>query len=332
MQQSIIILLLFLFLFSCDTPSEKQEIEADVDTQEEVIVKTPTHSEVKGRDTIIVGEEESQMDPILGDVEVVPEYSYKHKSGKVKWIKADEGLDYAEVDASIKCNIGDSKITIIRINPKFYEFKLLSSKETGSGIKTIKDWAKKHKLVAAINAGMYQTDYATNTGFMKNFDFVNNPRMHKDYNLVTAFSPKSEALPPFQIIDIECQNWDEMKEQYNCYAQCIRMVNCDRVNKWSKQEKYWSIAAISEDKDGNALFLFSRTPYSVHDFNNIILELPIKATKTMYLEGGPEASVFLDYNNHQIQKMGSYETSFKENDLNTEYWEIPNVIGVKKIE
>jgi hypothetical protein len=332
MQQSIIILGLFLCFFSCDAPSKKQEVEAAVNHQEEVIAETPMYAEVKGRDTIIIGEEASQMDSILGDVEVTPAYSYKHKSGEVKWIKADEGLDYAEVDASIKCNIGDSKITIIRINPKFYEFKLLSSKETRTGIKTIDQWAKKHKLVAAINAGMYQSDYATNTGFMKNFDFVNNPRMHKDYNLVTAFSPKSEALPPFQIIDIKCQNWDELKDQYNCYAQGIRMVNCDRVNKWSKQEKHWSIAAISEDKDGNALFLFSRTPYSVHDFNNIILELPIKATKTMYLEGGPEASLFLDYNRHQIQKMGSYETSFKENNLNIVYWEIPNIIGVKKKE
>lgn len=28
--------------------------------------------------------------------------------------------------------------------------------------------------------------------------------------------------------------------------------------------------------------------------------------------------------------MGSYETGFNENNTNTVYWEIPNVIGIKR--
>ena len=50
----------------------------------------------------------------------------------------------------------------------------------------------------------------------------------------------------------------------------------------------------------------------------------------MYLEGGPEASFYLSHNELMIEKMGSYETGFNENDDNNEFWQIPNVIGITK--
>jgi hypothetical protein len=50
----------------------------------------------------------------------------------------------------------------------------------------------------------------------------------------------------------------------------------------------------------------------------------------MYLEGGPEASFYLNHTNQSFQKMGSYESGFNENNTNNVYWEIPNIIGIKR--
>jgi hypothetical protein len=50
----------------------------------------------------------------------------------------------------------------------------------------------------------------------------------------------------------------------------------------------------------------------------------------MYLEGGPEASFYLNHNGIEVKKFGSYETDFNENDDNEGFLEIPNIIGISK--
>ena len=87
---------------------------------------------------------------------------------------------------------------------------------------------------------------------------------------------------------------------------------------------------IGMDKKGNALFIFTRSPYSVHNFINILLQLPLSIHNAMYLEGGPEASFYLNHNKFEIRKFGSFETGFNLDDSNSTFWPIPNVIGIKK--
>jgi len=50
----------------------------------------------------------------------------------------------------------------------------------------------------------------------------------------------------------------------------------------------------------------------------------------MYVEGGPEASLYISDKDVQIEKMGSYETGFTEHNKNAVFWPVPNVIGIKK--
>lgn len=250
-------------------------------------------------------------------------------SQTIAWEKLDEGLHFTEVDSPQKSAIGDSKITILKVDPTHYSFSLVSSKETGEENKTARGWAEARKLIAAVNTGMYQTDHQTSVGYMKNYDFVNNGRVNKD-NTVIAFNRKDESVPEFQIIDRQCQNWDVLKTKYHSYTQGIRMIDCQQKNRWSQQPKKWSMVVMGADKDGNALMIFSRSPYSVHDFINIIKQLPLNISNAMYLEGGPEASFFLDSNGKTVEKYGSYETGFWENDNNHAAWPIPNVIGIQK--
>ena len=90
------------------------------------------------------------------------------------------------------------------------------------------------------------------------------------------------------------------------------------------------MAVLGQDKSGNILFIHCRSPYPVHDFIDILLKLPLDLYNAMYLEGGPEASFYLDHKGLHVERMGSYETGFTEHDANNRYWEIPNMIGIKK--
>lgn len=245
------------------------------------------------------------------------------------WQEVDKGLWLIHLTAPVKSIAGDSKITVLKIDPWQYDFKLVSAKETHEKIKTAKQWAQSKKLIAVINAGMYKQDYLTNTAYMQNGTFINNPTFTKD-NTVFAFSNIDSTLPPAQLIDLECQRWDSLKNKYRCFVQGIRMVDCHQHNKWQLQDKKWSMAVLGSDKKGNILFIHTRSPYRVHDMVNMLLKFPIDLYNAMYLEGGPEASFYLDHKGVKVEKFGSYETGFIENDENDHYWEIPNVIGFVK--
>ena len=87
---------------------------------------------------------------------------------------------------------------------------------------------------------------------------------------------------------------------------------------------------LGEDVKGRILFIFVRSPYRVSDFISIVSGMSLQLTRLMYLEGGPEASFCLNHPTLSVSKMGSYETGFNENDNNTVFWDIPNVIGIKR--
>lgn len=246
------------------------------------------------------------------------------------WHQVDQGLFIAEFESPQKSEYGDSKITIVKINPEFYKFKLFSASEFDGKKKTAAEWAKQHNLITTINAGMYQQDHLSNVGYMKNFNHINNKNMVIKYNTMLAFNRKDNKVPEIQIIDKKCQDFYKVMPKYNTLIQNIRMIDCKQKNRWSQQPKKWSTAALAIDKQENVLFIHCRSPYSVHDFINILLKLPLNIYSAMYLEGGPEASLYFKYGDIEFEQFGSYETNFFENDNNNQAWPIPNVIGVVK--
>lgn len=90
------------------------------------------------------------------------------------------------------------------------------------------------------------------------------------------------------------------------------------------------MVVLAEDMNSNALFIHTRSPYNVQMYNDMLLQSQLNIKKIMYLEGGPETSFFIKYGDSVISKQGSYETNFNLNDDNHRFWEIPNVLGVRK--
>ncbi len=245
------------------------------------------------------------------------------------WKMVDEGLFVREFDSPQKLRSKDSKITVVRIDPKFYSFKLLCASEHGKLKMTSKKWSQKHNLICAVNAGMYQKDGITNVGYMKNFSHINNPRLANTYKAVLAFNPVESSIPEIQIIDLRCQDFRNIHLKYQTLIQSIRMISCQQENVWSKQDKMYGMAVFGIDKSGNALLIFTEFPYSAYDFINILLSLPISIYNAMYLEGGPEANLYFSLNESQFEKIGRHATD-NESDTLAVARSIPNVIGIVK--
>jgi len=244
------------------------------------------------------------------------------------WTPLADGLDHADLAAPRKSEIGDSRVTVVRIDPARHRFRLLSSKllklDTNP---TAREWVERQGVLGAINASMYQDDHRTSVAYMKGLDGVNHKTWTRD-NAVFAADPDDDALPPVQIVDRTCPKPDDYPQRYRILVQNIRMLDCAGKNTWAQQPRRWSTAAVGTDGDGRVLFIHCRSPYSTHDLIEILRDLPLGLTRLMYVEGGPEASLYVAVPGKEpIARVGSYETGFRELDDNRDFWPIPNVIA-----
>ncbi|MFC1584818.1 phosphodiester glycosidase family protein [Fibrobacterota bacterium] len=244
------------------------------------------------------------------------------------WESLEKGLEYAEFKSGLFPSPGDSTISVLRIDPRHYRFRYLVASEFDSTNLLPRDWVETHGLTAAINAGMYAKDYLTHVGYSKNWGKVHNARLLKTYKSILAFDPAGPGLPEVRLFDLACENFDSFKNKYNTLIQNIRMISCHGGNVWSQKKDQWSAAALGQDKAGNILFLFSSSPYSVHDFIEILLRLPLSLSRAMYLEGGSPAGLYIKTKSGVIQKSGLPEG--RKSGLPAFSLTLPNVIGIVK--
>ena len=247
------------------------------------------------------------------------------------WKTLAPGLELRVIAATTPSPAGDSKITVLRIDPKLWQIEFMGISRTGETQgHTGREWCEKHKLAVAINAGMFDTDYKTHLGYLAAGDHLNNGRINK-YQSVAAFDPRRDSLPRFHIFDLDVPGTSVpgILKDYASAVQNLRLVKRPGSNQWERQGRSWSEAALGEDSAGRILFIFSRSPFSMHDFNRELLAANIGLVAAQHLEGGPEAQLYLHVGQVEMELFGSYETSFREDNSNAVPWPVPNVLGIR---
>jgi hypothetical protein len=229
---------------------------------------------------------------------------------------------------------GKGQITVLRADPALWdlEFAGLSQEKEGAAGRTAKRWAKDRKFTAAINAGMFAEDYRTHLGYLRQGDHVHNGRIVGKYESAAAFGPtaKNDA-PRFRIFDLDEPGMaiESIRRDYSLVVQNLRLIKRPGMNRWEQQPKRWSEAALGEDAEGRILFIFARSPFSMHDLNRELLAAGIGVVAAQHLEGGPEAQLYIRIGKEEIEMFGSFETDFEEDDDNNRAWPVPNVLGIK---
>ena len=176
---------------------------------------------------------------------------------------------------------------------------------------------------------MFQSDFRTSVSLMRTRSHANNPRLSKD-NTVLAFDPLDAGLPAVQIIDRTCQDFDDLGARYGTVVQSIRMVSCHRHNVWQPRDDKWSTAAIGIDGADRVLFIHVRSPFSTHDLIDLLLGLPIDLQRAMYVEGGPQAQLYIESGDATLELVGSHGIGFPLDDGLARPLPLPNVVGVKR--
>jgi hypothetical protein len=248
------------------------------------------------------------------------------------WISLEPGLDLGLFRSPHPAPVGDSMIRVLRIDPDRFEFRLLNASATKDRRPlTAREWCERYRCIAAINASMFQADSLTSVSLMRTGDHVNNPRLSKDRTIL-AFDRVSPEVPAVAMIDRDCDDLNEWFTKYRTLVQSIRMLSCTGKNVWTQQSNRWSTAAIGIDKNGRVLFIHVRSLFSTHDLVNVLTELPLEVSRAMYVEGGPEAQLYVEARGRSVEFIGSHEITFHDDDSADRAWPVPNVVAVTRKE
>ena len=247
------------------------------------------------------------------------------------WRELAPGLEMTEFVPGKKSDVGDSRIVVVRADPTRWEVDVVGRIRSGGAAgKTAREWAAETGLVVATNAGMFATDYFTHLGYVEVRGEIL-ARKVNGYQSVAAFDPRSPgSSPAFKIFDLDAGGTtvESIRGEYATLLQNLRLVRRPGENRWSEQGKRWSEAALGEDREGRILLVFSRSPFSMRDLNRELVAA-VGLVAAQHLEGGPEAQLWVKVGDVELERFGSFETGFREDDGVSLPWPIPNVLGLR---
>jgi hypothetical protein len=250
-----------------------------------------------------------------------------------EWTTLTPGMEYKEILAPKKSFIGDSKLSILRMDPSLFQFDVYAATQYDSKPRTLKAWANKFDLVVAFNSGMYSVENPLQSrAYLQAGRHKNNSKLTPDFNLMLAMGPKPNSnRSNIEVLDLTCSEWDIEKHNFAGFAQGLRMIDCNASPMyWQKKIQSCSMLVAAEDEEGRFYLIFTRSPYTHNQMIDFILAMPGGLHDVIYLEGGPEACLLIDVDGQHIEKIGSWVSETWESDGNRHFWELPNIIGVRK--
>jgi hypothetical protein len=137
-------------------------------------------------------------------------------------------------------------------------------------------------------------------------------------------------VPEVQLIDRDCQDFEALGKRYGSLVQSIRMIACDGRNVWAKDARRTSIVCMGLDRRKHLAFVVARAPIGPHDLIEVLRARPLELRSAMYLEGGPEAQLFVRAGGKELELVGGGDPPFLPQARRPAAWRIPNVLGLER--
>jgi Phosphodiester glycosidase len=241
--------------------------------------------------------------------------------GYGQWRTLEEGLDLARFDSGLREENPDGDLLVLRVDTAHWCLRAFRPEESdGYKGRTGQRWCELGGLVAAVNAGMFQSDKTTHVGFFKINGVVINS-FRNDYLSAVAFGPIDPAEPYFHIFDLDEISLGEVAARYHNVVQNLRLIKRAGENRWQPASDRWQEAALGEDYNGRALLIFCDRRWSMNEFNEILLSLPLGLVAAQHLEGRVQASLWI---NHPAVDGADLPGGGKSKAV------MPNILGVTK--
>lgn len=219
--------------------------------------------------------------------------------GDGPWTQLEPGLEFVRFDTrSLKVG-GDQDLTILRVDPGRWDLRFLTAEKAPDGLpRTAQGWCADFDLAAAVNAGMFQADGKTHVGFCQADGVVLNGSAN-GYLSAAGIDPVDPGQAAFRIFDLDLTPLADVALRYRTVVQNLRLIKRGGENRWEPEGERWPEAALGEDAQGRALLIHCATPYTMHEFNRILLRLPLDLVCAQHLEGNSPAKLWVDHPAYQ---------------------------------
>lgn len=226
--------------------------------------------------------------------------------------------------------VGDGYLTLLRADPARFDLTL---ERAGSidGALTADAWAASRGLVATVNASMFSPD-GRSVGLMVDGAAEPNGRDHPAYGGFLAFGPRRACDPAVTLLGRSCAGFDlgALRASYRAVVQNYRLLDCDGAAIAWQDEKVYSAAVVGVDRAGRVVFGHARSPFTMTVLARALARPALEMAAAVFVEGGPEASLYARSSGGELRAIGSYETGFRPDDSNAAYWPLPNVLGLRR--
>ena len=217
-------------------------------------------------------------------------------------------------------------LTLARIDPKRHRIVVRTAAADG-GTRAAPRWAKDFGLVAVTNSSMFLPN-GRSIGLLASAEGVNNGKDNAKLGGFLFFDPVDAKDAPVLMTGRTCPGFDleALRKRYRGAVQNYRMLECDGSPIAWADEKTYSAVALAVDAEGRVVIIHSRAPHKMTDFTRLVATPALGIRQALYLEGGPEASLYVNAGGVEVGEVGSFETGFHDGS-NRLFWDIPNVIG-----
>ncbi|HKK70377.1 MAG TPA: phosphodiester glycosidase family protein [Candidatus Krumholzibacteria bacterium] len=215
-------------------------------------------------------------------------------------------------------------VTLVHVDPARFEMRLLTAAEHG-GARPVDRWVEDFDLVAAINASMYLPNERS-TGYMVDDERVNNPAVNPRFGGILAFGARSDDVPPFRLVGLECGGvtLEDLQRDYRAIVQNYRLLDCRGEPIPWQDRKLYATAAIGVDQRGWLVLVHSGAPQQTADLARWLAREDWGLVAAHFVEGGHDASLYVTGGRETISVVGRYEGTAAPR----EFREVPNVLGV----
>ena len=210
------------------------------------------------------------------------------------WVSLAPGLELGRFDPWLVAAADDGALTVLRVDPELWQIRVMTAAEEDLETRglDLPRWCRQTGAVAVINAGMYQEDGTTHVGFCQTRGVVRSAGVN-DYLSALLCDPRHEGVPPFALADLDEADLDSLRADYGTVVQNLRLIKRPSENRWSRTGERWLEAALAEDAQGRALLIHCAVPLSMHDFNEVLLALPLDVVAAQHLEGNHPAGLWV---------------------------------------
>lgn len=250
----------------------------------------------------------------------------------VNWKTIGNGVDFCETDAPLRSAVGDSRLVLLKIDPKQVEFDMFTASGMDSVARPVNFWADTMGLNIVFNAGMYDLGKPLiSRGLLKNGEHANQLTYKEGWNVMLAMNPVDSVDAVDAVVyDMQCTPFSAIQDKYASFAQGLRMLDCSgNPMHWRKNVQSCSMLVCAHDERDNLILIFTRSPYTHNQMIGFMKQFPTPLHNAIYMEGGPETSLYVSIGDFCLQKVGSYVSRTYAKDSNVMFWPLPNVIGIR---